>query len=75
IVLSFTILAYLYKQTAVIQRQNFEMTTVALDYNTNVAPKIEMARTNLEAFARTNPSFLPVLRKYFPTTNAPLTKP
>jgi len=75
IVLSCTILAFLYKQVSVIQRQNTEMRNVVLDYNTNVAPKIEMARTNLETFARTNPNFVPVLRKYFPTTNAPTSKP
>jgi hypothetical protein len=74
IVLSCTILAYLYKQVALVERQNTEMRSVVLDYNTNVAPKIEVARTNLEAFARTNPNFVPLLRKYFPT-NQPATKP
>jgi hypothetical protein len=74
IVLSCTILAYLYKEVSVIQRQNNELRSNVMEYNTNVAPKIGMARTNLEAFSRTNPTFVPLLKKYFPT-NAPASKP
>jgi hypothetical protein len=74
IVLSCTLLAFLYKETTVVERQNNELKNYILEYNTNVAPKIEMAHTNLEAFARTNPTMVPLLLKYFPT-NAPVSKP
>jgi hypothetical protein len=70
IVLSAALFLFLYKEVSVVRRQNSELATYIIDYNTNVAPKIEMSRTNLEAFARTNPSIVPILKKYFPS-NAP----
>jgi len=74
IVLSCTVLAFFYKETSLIQRQNNDLNNYISEYNTNLAPKIEMARTNLTAFGRTNPTIAPLLQKYFPT-NRPASKP
>jgi hypothetical protein len=74
IVLSGTVLAFLYKEVSVVKRQNDELTAYIVEYNTNVAPKIEMARSNLLIFARTNPTIVPILKKYFPT-NTPVAAP
>ena len=74
IVLSCTVLAFLYKEVSVVRRQNDELRGYVIEYNTNVAPKIDMARSNLIVFARTNPTIMPLLKKYFPT-NAPATAP
>ncbi|HUS37646.1 MAG TPA: hypothetical protein VM680_20020 [Verrucomicrobiae bacterium] len=73
IVLSCTIFLFFFRETKSIRRQNDEFRVVINEFDTNVLPKIEMARTNLEAFARTNPTFVPIYKKYFPT-NAPDTK-
>jgi hypothetical protein len=70
IVLSGTILLFLYKENSIVRKQNDELRAHLGDYYTNFIPKIEITRTNLEAFARSNPSITPLLRKYFPT-NAP----
>lgn len=67
IVLSGTLMLFLYKEVSVVRRQNEELRANLNDYYTNFLPKIEMTRTNLEAFARTNPSIIPLLKKYFPT--------
>lgn len=79
IVLSCTIFLFFYRETKSIRRQNDEFMVVIREFETNVNPKIEMARTNLEAFARTNPTFVPVYKKYFSTnaanTNAAPPKP
>jgi hypothetical protein len=72
IVLSATFLMYFYKQVSAARRQNDELKTYIIDYNTNVLPKIEMSRTNLEAFAKANPTVVPILRKYL-ATNTPAT--
>ena len=74
IVLSCTIFLFFFRETKSIRRQNDEFQVVINEFQTNVQPKIEMARTNLEAFARTNPTFVPIYKKYF-TTNAPDAKP
>jgi hypothetical protein len=74
IVLSCTVLAFLYKETSIVERQDTDLVNYITEYNTNIAPKIEMARTNLAAFGRTNPTIVPLLRKYFPT-NPPAAKP
>lgn len=71
IVLSCTVMAFLYKENAVVKRQSDDLRNYINEYNTNVAPKIEMAQTNLEAFAKTNPTIVPLLKKYFPTNSAP----
>jgi hypothetical protein len=70
IVLSATVMMYLYQQVSIVRRQNDELITYINDFNTNVVPKVEMARTNLQAFAKTNASLEPLVKKYFPPTNA-----
>src|SRR5213595_3101262 len=55
IVLSATLLLFLYKEVSVARRQNLELMGYINDHNTNLVPRIEMSRTNLEAFAKTNP--------------------
>jgi hypothetical protein len=74
IVLSATFLMYFYRQVSAARRQNDDLKAYIIDYNTNILPKIEMSRTNLEAFAKSNPTVLPILRKYF-ATNAPASTP
>jgi hypothetical protein len=74
IVLSATMLLYLYKEVSVVKRQNDELRNYIIDYNTNLMPKIELTRTNLEAFAKSNSSAMPIFKKYF-STNAPVTTP
>jgi hypothetical protein len=73
IVLSCTIFLFFFRETKSIRRQNDEFRVVINEFDTNVLPKIEMARTNLEAFARTNATFVPIYKKYF-ATNSPDTK-
>ena len=80
IVLSATVMMYLYQQVSLVRRQNEELITYINDFNTNMVPKVDMARTSLQAFAKTNASIEPLVRKYFPPTNAapfapPSTKP
>lgn len=79
IALSCTLLLFFYREVKTARRQNDEFKTFIADYNTNVLPKVEMSRTNLEAFARTNPTLIPLYRKYFSTnaasTNAAAPKP
>ena len=70
IVLSATVMMYLYQQVSVVRRQNEELITYINEFNTNVVPRVEMARTNLKAFAATNASIDPLMKKYFPPTNA-----
>jgi hypothetical protein len=70
IVLSAVIYAFLYKEVKGLSRQNEDLRAYVQDFDANMAPKIRMAETNLAVFARTNPSFAPLFRKYF-STNAP----
>ena len=70
IVLSATLLTFLYKEVSVVRRQNNELIVYLNDFNTNVVSKIESARTNLPAYAKTNPTIDPIIKKYF-ATNAP----
>lgn len=79
IVLSCTIFLFFYRETKSIRRQNDEFMVVINDFEKNVNPKIETARTTFEAFARTNATFVPIYKKYFGTnaanTNAATPKP
>ncbi|HEY6228880.1 MAG TPA: hypothetical protein VI282_17300 [Verrucomicrobiae bacterium] len=75
IVLSATVMMYLYQQVSVVRRQNDELIAYINEFNTNVVPRVEMARTNLQVFAKTNASIEPLVRKYFPPTNAAPSKP
>ena len=70
IALSCTLLLFFYREVKQVRRQTTELKAYITEYNTNVWPKVDVARTNLEAFARTNPTFVPIYRKYF-ATNAP----
>jgi hypothetical protein len=74
IVLSATLLTFLYKEVSVVRRQNNELIGYLNDFNTNVVSKIESARTNLPTFAKTNPTIDPIIKKYF-ATNAPAKTP
>jgi hypothetical protein len=71
IVLSASVFVLVYKQVASNQRQAFELQSIINEHQTNWAPKVEIARTNLAAFARENPSLAPILQKYFPSNSAP----
>jgi hypothetical protein len=75
IVLSATILTFLYKEVSVVRRQNIELINYLSEFNTNVVSKIESARTNLPAFAKTNPTLDPIVKKYFATNAAAKTPP
>ena len=70
IALSCTLFLFFYREVKQVRRQNDELAAFVGDYNTNVLPKVDMARTNLEAFARTNATFQPIYRKYFTTNSA-----
>jgi hypothetical protein len=74
IVLSATLLTFLYKEVSVVRRQNNELITYLNDFQTNIGSKIEAARTNLPTFAKTNASIEPIMKKYF-ATNAPAITP
>ena len=74
IALSCTLLLFFYREVKQVRRQNTELKAFVNEYNTNVWPKVDVARTNLEAFARTNANFTPIFRKYF-STNAVGTNP
>jgi hypothetical protein len=67
IALSCTLLLFFYREVKQVRRQNTELKAFVNEYNTNVWPKVDIARTNLEAFAKTNPTFVPIYRKYFST--------
>src|SRR5687768_17208792 len=69
IALSCTLLLFFYWQLKMVRRQNHEFKAFISEYNTNVWPKVDVARTNLEAFARTNASLMPLYRKYFSTNS------
>ena len=71
IVLSATLLAYLYKEVSIVKRQNTELLGYINDFDKNLGPKIEAARTNLPAFAKTNPTIEPIIKKYFATNTPP----
>jgi hypothetical protein len=70
IVLSASFYILIHKQVVGLKRQNEELASYVHDFTSNIAPKVEMTRTNLEAFGRTDPSIRPLLLKYFPATNA-----
>lgn len=74
IVISATLLAFLYKEVSTVRRQGNELMVYLNEYQTNLAPKIELARTNLQAFAKSNASIEPLVKKYF-STNTPATPP
>ena len=74
IALSCTMFFFFYREGLQARRQNTELKAFVNEYNTNVWPKVDIARTNLEAFAKTNPTFVPIFRKYF-STNAGGTNP
>jgi hypothetical protein len=70
IVLSATVMMYLYQQVSLVRRQNDELNAYINDFQTNLHPKVEIARTNLQAFAKSNATIVPLINKYFPPTNA-----
>ena len=70
IVLSCTLGLFFYREVRTARRQNDEFKAFVTEYNTNVLPKLDAVRTNLEAFSRTNASFAPIYRKYFATNSA-----
>jgi hypothetical protein len=74
IVLSATLLAFLYKEISVVRRQNNELIGYLNEFQTSIGSKIDSARTNLPTFAKTNASIEPIMKKYF-ATNAPATTP
>jgi len=55
---------YLYRQVVNLNRQVVENRRVANDYQSNSLPKISWFVNNLQAFAKTNPDFNPILAKY-----------
>jgi hypothetical protein len=78
LLLTGTIFVILFQQVSLLRRQMEDTAMVANDYNNVFIPQLEAVRTNLQAFARTNQSLDPILRKYFstnsllrPVTNAP----
>jgi hypothetical protein len=75
IVLSATLLAYLYKEVSIVKRQNSELMGYINDFDKNLGPKIEAARTNLPTFAKTNPTIEPIIKKYFATNSPPPAPP
>jgi hypothetical protein len=70
IVISATLLAFLYKEVSMVRRQGNELMAYINEYQTNLAPKIELVRTNLQTFAKSNASIEPLVKKYF-STNTP----
>jgi hypothetical protein len=74
IVVGVSLYLFLHKQTANVQRGNDELRGYVEDYNTNFVPKVEIMRTNLEAFAKTHATLAPLLDKYFPA-KPPVPKP
>lgn len=69
-ILSATVFIYLYSEVAFLRTRNDELTALVTNYHKNFVPMAETARTNLETFARANPTLAPILQKYF-GTNAP----
>jgi hypothetical protein len=64
------IFVIIYKQLSLLRRDFDEMTASVNDYQKTFVPQVEALRVNLEAFAKTNESFRPILQRFFPT-NAP----
>ena len=60
----------IFQQVSLLRRQADEIRLRINDYNTAVAPQLQGIQTNLAAFAATNKSLEPLMRRYFPT-NAP----
>lgn len=55
---------FLWRQVTLINLQVTQARQVVADYQTNVLPKINVFVTNLQAFAKNNPDFAPILAKY-----------
>jgi hypothetical protein len=70
IVLSASISFLVFKQVAGMRRQAATMQMLIDDHNTNWYPRVQAARTNLEAYAAKDPTLAPILHKYF-STNSP----
>jgi hypothetical protein len=70
LMLTATLFAIIFKQVSLLRRDLDEMTAVVNDYNKVFVPQLDSVRVNLEAYAKTNESFTPILRRYFPP-NAP----
>jgi hypothetical protein len=60
----------LFQQVSLLRRQSDEINLRITEYNNTVAPQLQGIHTNLEAFAATNRSLYPLLRRYFPTNTA-----
>jgi hypothetical protein len=70
LMLTAAIFVIIMQQVALLRRQSDDMILRINEYNNTFVPQIENVRTNLEAFARTNQSLTPLLRRYFPTNEA-----
>ena len=68
---------YLYRQVANLNRQVTESARIVSEFQTNSLPKINWFFENLQAFAKTNPDFNPILAKYnlLPPPGAPTASP
>src|SRR5688572_33205769 len=55
---------YLYRQVTTMNRQVVDGKRFVNDFQSNAAPKISWFINNLQAFAKTNPDFNPILAKY-----------
>jgi hypothetical protein len=58
------LLFYLYRQVSALNRQRTESTRAVNEFQTNALPKINWFIGSLQAFAKTNPDFTPILAKY-----------
>lgn len=64
-----TLFVIIFKQVSLLRRDLDDMTAAVNDYNKVFVPQLETVRVNLEAYAKTNESFTPVLRRYFPANS------
>jgi hypothetical protein len=55
---------YLLRQVFVVNRQVAEFKRFVDDYKVNALPHVSSLVSNLQAFAKTNPDFNPILAKY-----------
>ncbi|MEW6157275.1 MAG: hypothetical protein AB1813_07570 [Verrucomicrobiota bacterium] len=76
ILLTTSVLAFLFKEQSMVQKQIVELSKFVADYEKNSVPLMEDFRTKLESFAKAHPDFRPILIKYFGTNApAPTTQP
>jgi hypothetical protein len=71
LLLTGSLFVIIFQQVSLLRRQSDEINLRVNDFNTTVAPQLEGIHTNLEVFAATNRSLMPLLRRYFPNPPQP----